>query len=87
VHDALSFALGDSSDPILMDLVLERVEPMDGDRHVLVVVSDPCGHGLAASLEALDRARGWLRDAVAAAVVRRRVPALSFSVLPAGGAR
>jgi hypothetical protein len=28
-----------------------------------------------------------LRDAVAAAVVRRRVPALSFSVLPAGGAR
>jgi len=87
VHDALSFALGDSLDPILTDLVLESVEPLEGNRHVLVAFSDPCGHGLAASLTALDRARGWLRDAVAAAITRRRVPALSFTVLPAGGAR
>ncbi len=82
VHDALSYALGESSDPILMDLALDHVEPMEGDRHVLVVVADPCGHGLAAALAALDRARGFLREAVAESVTRRRVPQLSFTVLP-----
>jgi len=87
VHDALSYALGESSDPVLMDLVLDRVEPMQDDRHVLVVMLDPCGHGLAASLDALDRARGFLREAVAAALTRRRVPQLSFTVTPTGGAR
>jgi ribosome-binding factor A len=87
VHDALSYALGESSDPILMDLALDHVEPMPDDRHVLVVVTDPCGHGLAASLAALDRARGFLRDAVATVVQRRRVPQLSFTVMPAEGAR
>ncbi len=86
VHDALSWALGDSSDPVLMDLVLDRVEPMPDDKHVLVVMQDPCGHGLVASLQALDRARAWLREAVASTVQRRRVPQLSFTVLPAGGA-
>jgi ribosome-binding factor A len=86
VHDALSYALGDSSDPVLMDLVLERVEPMQGEQHVLVVVQDPCGHGLVATMDALDRARGYLRDAVAASITRRRVPRLSFTVAPPGGA-
>ncbi|MBL8753698.1 MAG: ribosome-binding factor A [Planctomycetes bacterium] len=86
VHDALSYALGESSDPVLMDLVLDRVEPMQDDKHVLVVMQDPCGHGLVASLAALDRARGFLREAVAEAVTRRRVPQLSFTVMPAGGA-
>ncbi|MFN6147361.1 MAG: hypothetical protein ACK5AL_13450 [Planctomycetota bacterium] len=87
VHDALSYAMGESSDPVLMDLVLDRVEPMQGDKHVLVVMLDPCGHGLAASLGALDRARGFLRDAVAATLTRRRVPQLSFTVTPTGEAR
>ena len=86
MHDALSFALGESSDPVLMDLALDRVEPMQGDTHVLVVMQDPCGHGLVASLAALDRARGFLREAVATVVSRRRVPQLSFTVIPAGGA-
>ncbi len=86
VHDALSYALGESSDPVLMDLVLDCVEPMQGDKHVLVVMQDPCGHGLVASLAALDRARGFLRDAVAESVTRKRAPQLSFTVLPAGGA-
>jgi ribosome-binding factor A len=70
-----------------MDVVLDRVEPMPDDRHVLVVVQDPCGHGLVATLAALDRARGFLRAAVAEAVTRKRVPQLSFTVDPAGGAR
>lgn len=83
----MSCTLAGASDPILQDLVLDRVEPMQGDRHVLVVVQDPCGHGLVATLAALDGARGFLREALAASVQRRRVPQLSFSVLPTGGAR
>ena len=83
----MSYALGTSSDPVLMDLMLDRVEPMQDDRQVLVVMQDPCGHGLVAALTALDRARGFLREAVAETVHRRRVPQLSFTVLPAGGAR
>lgn len=83
----MSFTLAGASDPILQDLVLDRVEPMPDDRHVLVFVQDPCGHGLCATLAALDRARGFLREAVAESVQRRKVPQLSFSVMPAGGAR
>lgn len=87
VHDALSFALGDTTDPVLLDLVLDRVEPWPDDRHVLVVVQDPCGHGVEDVLCALDQARGFLRAAVAETVTRRRVPQLSFTIEPAGGAR
>ena len=87
VHDALSFALGDTTDPVLLDLVLDRVEPMPDDRHVLVVVHDLGGHGVVAVLEALDRARGFLRAAVGDALTRRRVPQLSFTIEPTGGVR
>lgn len=86
VHDALSYALGETNDPILMDLVLDRVEPMPDDRHLLVVVQDLHGHGLLATLAALDRARGFLRTSVAELVARKRVPQLSFTVVPPGGA-
>ncbi len=87
VHDALTFAFGDTTDPVLMDLHVDRVVPMPDDRHVLVVVHDPCAHGIVAALAALDRARGFLRSAVAGTVVRRRVPQLSFTVEPIGGER
>ena len=63
VHDALSYALGDSSDPVLMDLVLERVEPMQGEQHVLVVVQDPC------HLRHVQRAHGPVRSLLARAYV------------------
>jgi ribosome-binding factor A len=86
VEHALLFALGESNDPILLDLVLDGVEPLHGDGHLLVRFVDPAGHGIAAALAALDRARGFLRAAVADAIARRRVPQLSFTVVP-GGAR
>jgi ribosome-binding factor A len=86
VHDALSYALGETVEEILLDVALERVEPMPDDRHVLVVVRDLRGHGLLAVLDALERARGFLRASVAELVVRKRVPQLSFTVLPPGGA-
>ncbi|MCB9886302.1 MAG: hypothetical protein H6838_12480 [Planctomycetes bacterium] len=78
----MSYALGETADPVLVDLVLDRVEPMPDERHLLVFVQDPCGHGLLAALAALDRAHGFLRTAVAELVHRRKVPQLSFSVMP-----
>lgn len=86
VCDALSFALGETVDPVLVDITLDRVEPMPDERHLLVVVQDPCGHGLLAVLAALDRAQGFLRASVAELITRRRVPQLSFTVEPLGGA-
>ncbi|MCA8950797.1 MAG: hypothetical protein KDE27_14940, partial [Planctomycetes bacterium] len=50
VFDALTFALGETTDPILLDLVLERVEPLHADRDLLVVVQDPARHGQVATL-------------------------------------
>lgn len=80
----MALALGETNDPVLMDLGLDHVEPMPDDTHVLVAFTDPCGHGVVAALAALDRGRGFLRAAVAAAVARRRVPQLSFTLVPEG---
>ena len=84
VERALAFALGDSNDPVLQDLALDAVEPLGGDGHLLVRVVDAHGHG-AAALVALDRANGWLRSCVAAAISRRRAPQLSFTLAPSDG--
>ena len=86
VSDALAYALGDCSDPILIDLSVVFVEPLEGAAHLLVGVDDPHGHGLAAALAALDRARSFLRAAVAEQVARRKAPQLSFTLVPHGGA-
>lgn len=84
VERALAFALGETADPVLLDLVLDGVEPLHGDGHLLVRFVDPCGHGIVAALQALDRSNGFLRRAVGEVVTRRRVPQLSFTVLPGG---
>lgn len=85
VKDALAFALGETSDPLLLDLRVEFVEAIGGDRHLLVGFVDPCRHGLVAALDALDRARGFLRSAVAAEIHRGKAPQLSFTIVPEGG--
>ena len=82
--EALVFALADAADPVLQDLIVDRVEPMPDERHLLVTLKDPCGHGLAPCLQAVDHARGHLRAAVAAFAVRRKAPQLSFTVEPDG---
>jgi len=67
---------------VLLDLVLAGVTPMPDEGHLLVAFRDPCGHGVEAGIAALDRARGFLRSAVATAIARRRVPQLSFTLVP-----
>lgn len=81
----MSFALGEAKDPALLDLVLLAVEPLESERELLVVVRDDGGRGLLIALAALDRARGFLRTAVADYVHRKHVPQLSFTVVPPGG--
>ena len=86
VHDALAYALGETSDPVLLDLQVAFVEPMSGSQ-LLVGVIDSHGHGLVAALAALDRARGYLRTAVAEQIHRGKAPQLSFTLVPSGGER
>lgn len=86
VRDALSYALGESSDPVLLDLSVEFVESMSGS-HLLVGLVDCHGHGLVTALDALDRARGFLRASVAEQVHRSKAPQLSFTLVPPGGER
>jgi ribosome-binding factor A len=74
---------GDSRDAVLSGLRVVSVTPApDASRLVVTVASvlpadrlDP-----AEILARLGRASGWLRTEVAAAVTRRRAPALSFQV-------
>lgn len=83
VEHALAFALGETHDPVLIDLQVAWVEPMEGsDRHLLVAVVDRFDHGLPSVLTALDGARGYLRQHVGESVRRRKVPNLSFTVVP-----
>ena len=86
VRDALSYALGESSDPVLLDLSVEFVEVMSSGQ-LLVGVLDFHGHGLLATLDALDRASGFLRTSVAEQVHRSKAPRLSFTVVPPGDER
>ncbi|MEC9048488.1 MAG: hypothetical protein VYA51_10785 [Planctomycetota bacterium] len=86
MRDALSYALGESSDPVLLDLSVEFVESMSGN-HLLVGLVDSYGHGLVTALDALDRARGFLRSSVAEQVHRSKAPQLSFTLVPPGGER
>lgn len=82
VEQALTFALLETTDPILQDLVLDAVLPLHGDGHLLVRFVDPCDHGLVRCLASLDAAAGFFRRAVAEGTARRRVPNLSFTVVP-----
>jgi len=76
---------GECSDPVLQDLFVARVEPKGSSHRLLVTIelsSTPDSATAAQALERLERARGLLRSAVAAAICRRRTPDLEFRVAP-----
>ena len=86
VEEIVSLALGDSADDRLHDLVVQSVSPgPDGARLlVAVVATEPLDMDSIETLySALDRARPWLRQQVAAGIHRKRTPDLAFQVLPA----
>ncbi|MFK7741681.1 MAG: hypothetical protein AB8H80_15290 [Planctomycetota bacterium] len=86
IEDALTFALSDAIDPVLMDLEVAAVRPQGvGVGQLVVLIVDPLRRDASLVLAALERARGYLRTEVAAEVRRSRVPQLSFSLLPSHG--
>jgi ribosome-binding factor A len=79
VERALSWALGDSEDDVLRELLVVSVEPAPNSRRLLVSVA-PLEQlsNLLEVLRHLEAARGWLRSEVAAAITRRKAPELMF---------
>jgi ribosome-binding factor A len=71
-------------DPRLPDLTLSAVKPHPDASHLLVVMRAPAGTDLRLAQEVLRQAGGHLREILAQALDRRRVPMLSFLVLPEG---
>jgi ribosome-binding factor A len=71
-------------DPRLRDLVLAEVRPHPDASNLLVIVSAPVGSDLGAAEERLRHAGGHLRELLGRAISRKRVPMLSFVVLPEG---
>jgi ribosome-binding factor A len=86
VQRALSLALaGECGDELLRDAFVEDVEPLGGAGQLLVRVTVPPNAG-AAPGEVLARLAALaprLRAVVAGEICRKRVPVLSFVVVPA----
>lgn len=81
VGEALHLLLGDCGDDLLRDLHVVTVLPAPDATQLLVVVGASPGetpHRAAAVLERLQARSGILRAGVAAAITRKRAPALVF---------
>lgn len=83
---ALSWAIeNELEDSDLSGLTVAEVRPCPDASHLLVVVTAPPRADLRLAEQKLRRADGKLREALGRAISRKRVPMLSFAVLPAGG--
>jgi ribosome-binding factor A len=79
VQRALTFAISETGEDVLLDVQVESVEPQPGPGQMLVAVS---GSGEAPEiLAALHRNAGHLRNEVAAAITRRKAPELFYRVV------
>lgn len=77
---------GECEDDLLRDLLVESVRPAPDSMHLLVRVCPATSARAVDANQVLDhlhRAQGSLRSAVAAAIHRKRVPELTFSVVGA----
>lgn len=85
---AIQMVLSASADPLLRQLVVVRVEPATRNGNLLVVLG-PGGSAEdleeAEVIEALQRADGRLRGAVAGDIHRKRVPNLAYAFAPGLG--
>ena len=79
---ALESELGDAR---LSELVVAEVRPNPDASHLLVVATGPLGTDLSLAQQSLSCAASHLREALARGLSRKRVPVLSFVVLPEGG--
>ncbi len=84
----MCIALAGCGDDVLAGLAVESVVPAPDAGHLLVAVSfsaQPIPDPVEA-LGRLHRATGWLREQVAEAISRKRVPELAFRFAPTEGA-
>lgn len=79
VQRALSFALPETGNELLLDAYVEEVQPGPDASRLLVSVR---GHGdPLALITALNEHVGQLRSSVAEAITRRKAPELAFQVV------
>lgn len=76
-------------DPMLQSLVVYKVRPAPNEGHLLVTVYpgyevEPLA--LAETQSRLDQVKHMIRDAIAMDIHRKRLPELSFQVVPASAA-
>lgn len=87
VFDTLSQLIGgESADEVLQSLTVLDVAPAPDSSQLLVQVGPLTRDVKLTAAEvtaALDRAAGWLRTEVAAAITRKRAPRLVFRYVPA----
>ena len=72
-------------DADLFGLIVAEVRPCPDASHLLVIATAPQGSDLRLLEQKLRRADGKIRETLGRAISRKRVPMLSFAVLPAGG--
>ncbi len=83
VERALTFALAESDNEVLLDVQLEGVQPAPDATHMLVGVSIRCDNALEV-LTALQADTPRLRRAAAESITRRKAPELSFQIVQPG---
>ncbi|HEY0192795.1 MAG TPA: hypothetical protein VGC42_16865 [Kofleriaceae bacterium] len=81
VFDALSLAMGELDDPLIVELVLESVTPAPNASRVQInLMPARAGIDREAALAALAKVTPELRAQVAAELTRKRVPELVFQL-------
>lgn len=84
VAEVASLALGAATDSRLQQLIVHSVHSSaDGSKLIVHVVPTELANlaELEQLLSALDRARAWMRQQVAAEIMRKRMPDIAFQVL------
>jgi len=86
VERALMLALaGECNDPLLREVFVVSVEPMGGASQLRVSVTAAPGSPAWDVLARLEERSARLRAIVARSICRKRVPVLSYVVVPQGG--
>lgn len=79
VERRLALTFGELEDPLLQDVMIERIEPGFG-AELVVIVDLPDGRDVGETLSRLEALKGRFRSEVAEAIHRKRTPQLVFTV-------
>lgn len=80
VKDVLNMALAGMADEVVQNLYVESIQPAPDSTHLLALVRTD-GDALVAQ-QHVSRASGLLRTEVGAGINRKRVPHITFQVMP-----